>query len=156
MQRAHQQLESMGRLSQALAELKAFQQAGQSVQEWSAAPVDGWWSMPYVNGWTGGTALADLSLPLPHPHTYTDDGVRPMSLALWGGPAPKGDAAWGGGGSGDGEQGAAIWLQACNAPLVSLLQTAAFGASGAMQYKAIQVLYWAGYVCLGGTDLTGD
>ena len=83
-----------------------------------------------------------------HIHAYTDDGVRPMSLALWGGPAPKGDAAWGGGGSGDEDQGAGIWLQACNAPLVALLQSAAFGARGAMQYKAIQVLYWAGCVYL--------
>ena len=72
-----------------------------------------------------------------------------MSLALWGGPPPKGDAAWGGvsGCDGDRDSSAGIWLQACNAPLVSLLQAAAFGASGAMQYKAIQVLYWAGYVC---------
>lgn len=64
-----------------------------------------------------------------------------MFVAVFGGPPPKGDAAWGGG-----DEGAGICLQACNAPLVRVLQAAAFASQGIMQYKTIQVLNTLGCV----------
>lgn len=65
-----------------------------------------------------------------------------MFVAVFGGPPPKGDAAWGGS-----DEGAGICLQACNAPLVRVLQAAAFASQGIMQYKTIQVLNTLGCVC---------
>lgn len=65
-----------------------------------------------------------------------------MFVALFGGPPPKGDAAW----SGSDDEGAGICLQACNAPMVRMLQAAAFASQGAMQYKCIQSLNTLGCV----------
>lgn len=66
-----------------------------------------------------------------------------MSMVVWGGPAPKGEAAW----EGSDDPGAGIYLQACNVPLAALLSSTADGTQGTMQYKAIPILNWAGCVC---------
>lgn len=83
------------------------------------------------------------TFPIPLRTSTTDDGVRPMSMVVWGGSAPKGEAAWGG----SDDPGAGIYLQACNAPLAALLSSTADGTQGTMQYKAIPILNWAGCVC---------
>ena len=65
-----------------------------------------------------------------------------MSMVVWGGSAPKGESAWGG----SDDSGAGIYLQAGNAPLVALLSSTADGTQGAMQYKAIPIFNWAGFL----------
>ena len=65
-----------------------------------------------------------------------------MSMVVWGGSAPKGESAWGG----SDDSGAGVYLQACNAPLTALVPSTADGTQGAMQYKALAVFNWAGFM----------
>lgn len=66
-----------------------------------------------------------------------------MSMIVLGGLPVDGDAK---ATSASHEEEGQIGVQACNAPLVQLLQMAAFASQGAMQYKTTQILNWVGCV----------